>query len=257
MRRIRLRITAYMNLLGLDLLRLRPWWRMACKTVLRLYQGSQFHAVHCHDLDTLPAGARLKQKLSVPLIYDAHGIWGYMVSKDLPSSLTSYYLWKERSLIQHVNAVITVNEPLREYFEEISSAPVTVVMNAKPVVTREYIPPRNDFFTLIYIDTLNEARFVMQLVDVAREFSGVKLKLAGLGRAAYIRALEERCKKVPNVEFMGAEPHEEVLHLTLRADAVVCLTDPSDENISIAMGNKPFEAMVCGRPIIVSKNTYH
>ncbi|MEE9237228.1 MAG: glycosyltransferase family 4 protein [Thermoplasmata archaeon] len=255
-RLIRLRNTAYMKLLRFDLLRLRPWWRLAYRTALGLHQRSRFHAVHCHDLDTLPTGVRLKRKLGVPLVYDAHEIWGYMVSKDLPSSLANYYLWKERGLIRHANAVITVNEPLREYFEGISSVPVTVVMNAKPIVTRKYIPPQNDIFTLIYIGTLNEARFVMQLVDVVSEFNDVELRLAGLGKPAYVTTLQGKCRKVPNVHFMGAVPQRKVLPLTMRADAVISLTDPSDKNISIAMGNKLFEAMVCGRPIIVSKDSY-
>ncbi|MFQ5885077.1 MAG: glycosyltransferase, partial [Thermoplasmata archaeon] len=214
------------------------------------------HVVHCHDLDTLPTGVWLKRNLGVPLIYDAHEIWGYMVSRDLPEFLVSHYLRKEKRLVKHVDAVITVNERLKEYFEEITSVPITVVMNAKHAVTTKYVAPRNEAFMVLYVGTLNNSRFLEEIVDAVDGLDGVELAIGGIGKPAYVTELRERCRRAQNVEFLGVVPQEEVLRLTLKVNAVVSLFDPKDPLTRIGLPNKVFESMACGRPIIVSRDTY-
>jgi len=44
--------------------------------------------------------------------------------------------------------------------------------------------------------------------------------------------------------------------MTKKADAVFFMINPQDLNNRIGLGNKQFEAMVCGRPIICTKGTY-
>ena len=253
---VRLRNTAWMRLLPYDLFRLRPFWRFALRRALGLHASTPFAAIHCHDLDTLPVGTFFKARTGLPLIYDAHEIWGYLMAQELPGDWGGYYLWKERRLLRSVDRVITVNEPLRAYFEGVTEAPVTIVMNAKPVITTSYVPPRDDLFRVIYIGTLNNSRFVRETVQAVHDLKGTELTLGGIGKPAYVGALQRDCREAPNAEFLGRIPQEEVIPWTQKADAVLCLTDPSDRNSSIALANKQFEAMVCGRPIIVSKGTY-
>lgn len=254
---LRVRNTPWMWLLRWDLLRLRPWWRLAYRRALALHAESRIDVVHCHDLDTLPTGVWLKKKGRFPLVYDAHEIWGYMVARDLPRVLANHYLRKERRLIRSVDAVITVNEPLKAYFEAIGSVPVAVMMNAKPVRWTEYAPPENDqTFTAIHIGTLNESRLIQGLVDAVQGLSGVRLVLGGIGKPAYLDDVREHVARVANAEFLGTVPQEDVLPLTRQANVVICLTDPTDKNNAIATANKQFEAMASGRPILVSRGTY-
>ncbi len=253
---VRLRNTPYMRFLRRDLLRLRPWWRLAYARAMELHRDSSFSVVHCHDLDTLPTGVWLKRGAGMPLLYDAHEIWGYMVGRDVPGVIASHFLRKEKRLVKDVDAVITVSEPIKEYFEELTSAPVSLVLNAKPPMVREYTPPKNDVLTLVYIGTLNRARFILELIEAVDVLEGVRLVVAGFGKDHYLEAVRKACWIVPNAEFVGKVAQRDVLPMTLAADAVVCLTDPRDRNNSIGVGNKLFEAMACGRPILVSKDTY-
>ena len=87
--------TRLMNILPFDIFRLHFWWTKGYKDALDLHEKTPFDAIHCHDFDTLPIGVKLKKDLTIPLVYDAHEIWGYMVSRDLPRPWANYYLRKE------------------------------------------------------------------------------------------------------------------------------------------------------------------
>jgi glycosyltransferase involved in cell wall biosynthesis len=249
--------TKFMDILPYDILRLFFWWKKGYKDALNLHNKNSFDVVHCHDLDTLPIGVKLKKKIGIPLVYDAHEIWGFMVTKDLPGWLANYYLKKEKKLLKNVDQIITVNEPIKKYFEKIGDKPITLVMNCKPLINSKYEHPKNKKMDIVYIGGLKNNRFLLEIVDVISGISDVKLIIAGYkGRKDYIEKLKKKCEESPNIEFKGKIPFEKVLPITKKADVVILMTDPNDLNASIVTANKQFEAMACGRPIICSKNTY-
>ncbi len=250
---LRVRNTPWMRLLPWDLLRLRPWWRLAYRRALAVHEEAGIDAVHCHDLDTLPSGVLLKKKLGVPLVYDAHEIWPEMIAKDLPAFISRHFSRLEKRLMRHVDRLIIAETLYGDYFESIDAPRTDTVLNTKSLLTTEYHPPQNEFFTLLYIGTLSHSRFLPQLVDVCGQLDDVKLIIGGIGKL--YESVEARCRLYENVEFVGAVPSDSVLPLTLRSDAVCCMIDPDTLNNRIAAATKQFEAMVCGRPVICTKGT--
>lgn len=246
-----------MKILPNDLFRNPLWWRKAYKKGLELYKNDyKFDVVHCHDLDTLQAGVWLKKKLGVKLIYDAHEIFGHMISPDMPKIVVKAAFWLEKKLVKHIDHIITVNEPLKNYLGSISDKPITILMNCKELISEEYIPPKNDLFTLVYIGTLHKNRFFPELIDVVGNIKKVKLFIAA--KKENLRLYEDvkkRCKKYSNIDFLGEIPSNEVIPTTMKSDAVIALIDPDSKYAPIMTMNKQFEAMVCGRPIIVTKGT--
>jgi len=254
---IRIHNNLLMKYMPNDLFRNPLWWRKAYKKGRELYKSDQFKfdTVHCHDLDTLWAGVRLKKKLGIKLIYDAHEIFGYMIAADQPKFIVGVAFLMEKRLVKKVDQVITVNEPLRDYFRSISNKPLTIVMNCKDLVSQEYIPPRNDVFTICYIGVLTKSRMFPEIVDILGNIKGVRFVIAGKKENLYVE-VKERCKNYDNVDFLGVIPFSEVIQKTLESDIVVCMINPNDLNNRIGMANKQFEAMVCGRPILCTKKTY-
>ena len=249
--------TKIMDLIPLDIFRMHLWWRKGYKDVIKLFNQWKFDVIHCHDLDSLPIGIKLKKKFGLPLIYDAHEIWGYMVAGDIPTSWANYYLWKEKYIIKYVDKIITVNQPLKKYFRNISKKSITIIMNCKLLQSRKYESPKNEKFTLIYLGIIGKSRFLLELADVGTELPDIHLIIGGIeSKKDYANRLKEKCSKIKNVEFIGKLPINEVLSTTKKADVVICMTDPDDLNNSRALANKQFEAMVCGRPIICTKGTY-
>jgi glycosyltransferase involved in cell wall biosynthesis len=255
---IRIHNNLLMKCMPNDLFRNPLWWRKAYKKGWELYKTAQFKfdVVHCHDLDTLQAGVWLKKKWGIKLIYDAHEIFGYMIAADQPKFIAHAALLMEKRLVKKVDHIITVNEPLRDYFNSISNKPITIVMNCKDLVSKEYIPPKNDVFTLSYIGVLSKSRMFPEIIDIIGNIKHVKFIIAGKKENLYSES-KERSRKYTNVEFLGTIPSEEVIARTIESNAIICLFDPTKPNSRVGLPNKIFESMAAGRPVIVTKGLYY
>ncbi len=251
---VRFRSTKVMNALPDALYQNPLWWRQAVREGLRLHQEESFDVVHCHDLDTLPAGVQLRRKTRARLVYDAHEIFSYMIEEDYPRPVATAAEAMERVLLPSVDHLITVNEALRDFYREWASCSVTVVMNcAEPIP--EYMPPTAEGFTLSYIGVLHHSRFFPQAVEALGTMPGLRFVIAGKQEASYAE-VERLAADYPSVEFLGTIPLTEVLPRTLAGHAVLCLFDPRHRINQVGSPNKMYEAMATGRPIIVSKGTY-
>jgi len=245
-----------MRILPYDLLRIPFWWRKAYKKAKFLYSnGYRFDVVHCHDLDTLQVGIWLKRKFGIKLIYDAHELWGYMIRGEVPNFISRSALRFEKRLCKYVDHIITVDDPFKNYFRSISDKPITIVMNCKDLEYEDYEFINNKVFTLIYIGGMKKKRFFPQIIDVVGEIGDIRLILAGKKTDMYFE-LQEYSKKYDCVDFLGTVYMDEILPRTWASDATFILVDPSSIHYQRTVFNKQFEAMVCGRPIIVTKGTY-
>jgi glycosyltransferase involved in cell wall biosynthesis len=233
------------------------WQCKAYRRALELHRETRFDVIHCHDLDTLPIGVMLRRKLGLPLIYDAHEIYGYMMARIFPRWVVNLLIWLEKQLITRADKIINVCEPQKEYFNGITEKPVTLIMNCKQLQTMEYQPSDDKSnFTLLYIGVLHQGRSVPMLIQAVKELPDVRCVIGGTGLQDYVRALEEECSKTSNVTFLGRVPFDEVIPMTKEADCVFLMLSPEDLNNRLAFANKQFEAMVCGRPIICTRGTH-
>ena len=70
-----------------------------------------------------------------------------------------------------------------------------------------------------------------------------------------INTLMDKISTTENVDFIGRIPLENVLTITKKSDVVICMFNPK-YYVKIGLPNKVFESMICGRPIIVTKDTF-
>ncbi len=255
---IRLHNGFLMRALPNNLFRNLLWWKKSYRMGIKLYKdGFDFDVVHCHDLDTLQTGVRLKKKLGCKLVYDAHEIFGYMIEEDVPQFVINFVFRMEKKLVKNVDHVITVNEPFKKYFKKIINVPITIVMNCNDLVSESYNPPKNKIFTASFVTNLSKKRFLPEIIDVLGKTKNIRFVLAGKKENIKLyHEVEKTSAKYENVEFLGQITFNRVVPETCKSNVVLCPLDPSATLNKIATTNKQFDAMTCGRPIICTKNTY-
>lgn len=246
----RIRTAGGMRLLSSDVLRNPVWWRRA----YRLARGLPFDAIHCHDLDTLPIGTRLRRRTGKPLVYDCHEVFGYMIEEDVPRLVVDYAFRMERRLAPTADRVIAVNESVQKYIESVTGQEAVVVRNCAERVLDAYRPPPPGPFTVLYIGTLHPSRFVLEAIEEVGEMPGVRLVVGGSKRLTdQVRSM---CALRPNTQFLGLVPNERVIQLTIDSHVVLALFSPESRINRVGLPNKIFEAMAAGRPSITTKGLH-
>lgn len=235
------------RLFAADLLRTRLWWRRA----FRIAREVSFDVVHCHDLDTLPVGVRLKRDLGKILVYDAHEVFGYMIEEDVPRLVVDYAFRMERRLAPHADYVIAVNDAVKRYIDNASGKESVLVRNTQELVLDAYRGPPVGPFKVVYIGTLHKSRFILPAIEVVGEIPDVILLIGG--SKALTRVVASMCAHHPNTRFVGPVSSDRVLPMTMDAHAVLTMYDPIPRINQVGVPNKIYEAMAAGRPSIVTK----
>ena len=81
----------------------------------------------------------------------------------------------------------------------------------------------------------------------------VQLVIAGFGKDEH--ELLQLFSRSKNVKYIGRISYEDVIRWSLKADLLFALYDTIVPNNKYASPNKLFEAMMCGKPILVNKGT--
>jgi glycosyltransferase involved in cell wall biosynthesis len=178
-----------------------------------------------------------------------------MVSAEVP--WWKRYVRLEKKWIQDADLMITVNEPLQEYYTEFFGRPIHIVMNCKEFDRAPYQPPTEKAFTAVYLGGLSKARQILELVEAASKVEGLTLLVAGGGKKRYVAKVKKLCGTTKNVKFLGQVPHAEVIPLTRGCHVSICLFERDNMNNQVGLPNKVFEAMVTGRPLITTKGLYY
>ena len=244
---VRVRTDGFMRVLPGDTVRNPFWWRRA----YRLARSQSFDVVHCHDLDTLPIGVRLKRHTGKPLVYDCHEVFGYMIEDDVPGVVTRYAFRMEKRLAPLADAVVSVNPAVKSYIDSVTGGASVLVRNCEDFLLDAYRPPAGPAFTIIYIGTLHSSRFVVQAIDAVGGMPDVRLILGGTKSLTPV--IRDRCARQPNTLFLGPVPREQVMPRTIEAHAVLSMFDPERRINQVGFPNKIFEAMAAGRPCIVTE----
>jgi glycosyltransferase involved in cell wall biosynthesis len=219
-----------------------------------LFSGSD--AIHCHDVDTLPAGLAAKAlRFGRPkLVYDMH---------DLPEAFLRFFpLTRMTQAVflaaakKMADVVVVVNDRFVTYLARIGFARdrLVVVMNSPSLATSRRAKARDGSFRILYYGWLGEERGVKLLVEAVSGLQGVTLTLAGRGELEpYV---QEAAAKNQSIRYLGWLKMAALDPLIEEADLIPSLYEPRTRNAQIATPGKLLTAMSLSIPSLVPSGTY-
>ena len=185
------------------------FWQKAIAIASQL----QPSAVHAHDLDTLFAGYRIKQRAGCPLVYDAHEHYPALMSLYLPRPMVLLLTRFERWLLRHVDATITASTILNDEFAKLGVEPCITLGNfpviapylnpdAKRVDTlRQTLDQGKEQLHTGYIASFSRNRMLLPFIHAASQLPQVQFHIwgDGLQRADVENAVAD----YPNAHYHG------------------------------------------------------
>ena len=241
-----------------QLLRLPRFWQHAARRVRALKPD----AIHCHDLDTLPAGWWLKRQTGSRLVYDAHEDYPALMSLYLPGALVQALSWLERRLLGRVDYTITASTVLADKLrtrgiERVVTignyqplAPFDALTDARLLAERARLGINPDDYVVAYIGGFSRNRLILPLIEATRDMPDVQVLLWGDGHQR--AAVEAAIAGVPNVRYLGWLPQDLVPLCTRLADVIYYCLLPDYPGAVFNAPNTLSNAMAAGRPIIAN-----
>lgn len=230
-----------------------------------LVNGERFEAIHCHDLDTLPAGVLLRDRLGradIPLVYDAHELFPF---QEPDRAYQTFWSGVERRHIGRADLVITVNPSIAEEMaERYGISRPEVIYNGHETDAGGESLSRGAFLThfatdgelarAIFPGRLERDRNLGALVEAFARLEG-EAELLLLGGGSDEARLRRLCRRrgIRNVRFGPWVSSEDLIaHLRHATFGVVPYLGTRCLNHRLCTPNKLFEFMEAELPVCAS-----
>ena len=228
-----------------------PFWWCYVVAVALLKCGSILHAC---DLDALVPSLFVKIVTRRKVVYDIFDFYSDRLPEE---SLTRRVLgFLEKFSARFADMVILADEKRVQQVRGLKTKKAITIYNSPPSISfpKKLTEISDNCYTLFYCGLLDFRRGILSACEAVEGLPSVRLILAGYTGPHYERLLS-LVKKYNNTTFIGALSYDQVLDFTKRSDALLALYDPLVPNYRYASPNKLFEAMMCGKPIIVTADT--
>ncbi|MDZ7361395.1 MAG: glycosyltransferase family 4 protein [candidate division KSB1 bacterium] len=239
---------------GRQVFHLPRFWRRA----LRVLRHLQPDIIHCHDLDTAPAGFWYARAHGLPWIFDAHECYpeqvrGLRVNRFIYCLL----LFLERQMTRRASYVITIGSLLAQRFRAMGGR-VAVVGNYQPLadfnpttgISRAALGLRPEAFVVAYIGGFTPGRVILPLIRATQYAPEVIVLLLGDGPQR--KMIEAEISKYPRARYLGRVPPGQVPNYTALADVIYYGLNHQipDDNIHYSSPNALFNALAAGKPLL-------
>jgi glycosyltransferase involved in cell wall biosynthesis len=229
------------------------FWRDA----LCILRDLRPEVVHCHDLDTAPAGYWYARRYHVPWVLDAHECYPQQIAPQVNRAIYEVLVRLEQSMTRRATHVITVGELLARRFRSFGGQ-VAIVGNYQrlaefdraPTITRSTLGISPNQYVGLYVGGFTPARAILPLVRATQYLDDVVILLAGDGPQR--EAIEAALPDHPSVRYLGWIPQDQVADYVTLADVLYYGLSAESGNSQYSTPNALFYALAAGKPIITT-----
>ncbi len=227
--------------------------KLFCSTTSRFAP----HVIVANDLPMLPVAKQLADACGARLVYDSHELYS---EQEFSNREKRRWAEIEAKYIGACDVVITVNQSIATELERrYGVSDVKVIYNAErslniPIRFRrfhEVFGLAADKKVLLLQGGLSVGRNLEVLIDAMRHVQNPSVVLVVLGDGLLLRSLKKMAL-ADRVFFHPAVPQNDLLALTVAADAGVIPYQATCLNNRYCTPNKLFEFISAGLPILAS-----
>ncbi|MCL0058167.1 glycosyltransferase family 4 protein [Dehalococcoidia bacterium] len=208
--------------------------------------------IHACDLDTLIPALPVMLVKRIKLCYTIYDFYADNLPKQVPSLVRKFVAFVEKFGIRFAGALFLVNELQNEQIRGAKINNLVYIYNSPPDyfdAKRIQSSSAGAEITIFYAGVIHNSRGLEYMIRAVEDLNNVRLIIAGRGSENLLHKITEK------VRCTGWIPYEEVIDKTIESDILFAFYDPKIPNNRYASPNKLFEAMMCGKPIIVNDRT--
>lgn len=217
---------------------------------------TDFDIVHACDFDTILPAMICKYLYGKKVIYDIFDFYAEHLRatpRIIKKIIRKVDLW----IIGQSNAVILVDEARRQQIAGSNPKRLEIIYNSPTDIgsqlMQEVAQGARADLNLTYVGLLQIERGLLAVIEVMARNQNWTLHIAGFGGDDML--IREKSAHLRNVVWHGRVDYERAIELSRQADVLFATYDPLVPNHRYSSPNKVFEAMMLGKPIVVSKNT--
>jgi glycosyltransferase involved in cell wall biosynthesis len=241
-----------------QLFQIRKFWQLAWRKAMDLKPD----CIHCHDLDTLYVGYRLKKQLGCNLVFDAHEHYPAQMTLYLPKIFYYGLSGLQAYLLRSVDAIITASTVLSGEIKLKVAKPVVTVGNYQPLnifdqvdgndIRRIYkaLNPNANGLSVAYIGGFTRNRALEPFIAAAGLLPQVQFHLWGDGPQR--NDVENRKQRYNNVHYHGWLNADEVPLYFKSMDVIYYGLKADYPGAKYNAPNTLTQAMAAGRPVIAN-----
>ena len=228
------------------------WWTYEFFFLLK--EGC--NVIHACDLDTLIPAIFVKGIKKIKLCYTIYDFYADNLPKQIPNVIKKIVAFVEKFGIMFTDVLFLVDESRYEQIEGAKINNLLYIYNSPP----DYFDTKQaqssnagTEIVIFYAGVILKSRGLNYMINAVEDLDDIRLVIAGTGPSSDI------CKNPPvdvkKIQYIGWISYEEVIKRTMEADILFGFYDPRIPNNKYASPNKLFEAMMCGKPIILNDKT--
>ena len=213
---------------------------------------NNFDIIHSCDFDTVLPAYIISKIKKVKVVYDIFDYYADMLN-NTPEIIKKLIKRIDFFIINHVDAVIIADDSRKEQIRGTSPRYLEVIYNTPKDIGFIKSIEKHEAYRICFVGMFQPSRGLEDMIELVSRHADWQLHIAGFGpQEIYI---QEKAKKFSNIKFHGKVNYSRALELSRKADVLFALYDPQIPNHKYSSPNKLFEAMMLGKPIIVSNGS--
>ncbi|MEA3391958.1 MAG: glycosyltransferase [Candidatus Marinimicrobia bacterium] len=257
--------------------RLQPFYKWIwIVNIKRFLKRHKIDVMHIHDLPLANVGYYFKKRIGCELVLDQHELWSETVKHyrhyntfigKIVRVLSCWSVY-EKIQFKHADKIITVEEPIKQWYVEHIGVPEEKIIVAPNTPIKKQIDDlklegqkHKDRFTLYYAGKIDVNRYIGSIIQalalLSVDIPEIKFNIAGkFAKGCDPRVIAEKFNVSQYVNYFGELSYVDMMSYMKQADLCISLLPVNSEELNRTIVTKIYQYLQLEQPMLVSRTKY-